>query len=464
MTTEKHILIVDDEFGTRESLRVIFEDKHRVLLAKNAREAMDQLSAIRVDLVLLDIGLPDKDGLEVLSEILSIHPDIPVICVTAVTSANRVVQAMRAGAHDYITKPFDVEEIRHTVERTLASNSLHRHLETLQTEISKEFPVEGIVGQSAAFQLALDNTRKAAETDATVLICGDSGTGKELIARLIHNTSPRKDEPFVGVHCAALSETLMESELFGHEKGAFTHADKRKLGRFDLAESGTLFFDEVSEMSLGTQVKLLRVLQEREFMRVGGTQVIRTNTRIVAATAKDLHGEVIANRFRDDLFYRLSVIPIDLPKLAERAEDIPLLARYFLNYFRHRMSVDTHDFDPPAMDCLVRYSWPGNVREMRNIIERMLVLHGSSSLILAEFLPKEFHEPNGHSPDRNNARPETLPLAESVNAHERQLIEDALIKTAGVQTRAAKLLGTTRRILKYRMEKLNIEVSKNNGA
>jgi transcriptional regulator with GAF, ATPase, and Fis domain len=309
------------------------------------------------------------------------------------------------------------------------------------------------VGDSPAFRRSLDHARRAAATSSTVLITGESGTGKELIARLVHALSARRDEPFVAVHCAALPEALMESELFGYERGAFTGATQRKLGRFDMAGSGTLFFDEVGETSNDTQVKLLRVLQEREFMRVGGTNVIRTNARIICASHRNLRIAVREGKFREDLFYRLSVVPIELPPLRERRDDIPVLARYFLEYFRQSMDVATEDFEPRAMELLCRYGWPGNIRELRNMIERLLVLNRGARRIRVEFLPEEV----GRPPRPRPVVEQRHTLTEAVNEFERHLVEDALSRADGVQTRAAELLGTTRRKLKYRMEKLNIE-------
>jgi transcriptional regulator with GAF, ATPase, and Fis domain len=278
-----------------------------------------------------------------------------------------------------------------------------------------------------------------------------------LVARRSHSASRRKAEPFVAVHCGALPESLMEAELFGHEKGAFTNATAQKMGRFDLAGNGTLFFDEVSEMSMATQVKLLRVLQEREFMRVGGTRVIRTNARIVAATNKDLREEVLDGRFRDDLFYRLSVVPIKLPPLRERREDVPALAIHFLNECRAGMDVATEEIDGAAMNAMCRYDWPGNVRELRNIIERLLVLNSRERVISLDILPEEFHQ----GPRPSYALSSGLTLHEAVSTYEREFIEQALKQAQGVQTTAAELLGTTRRILRYRMEKLEISSSVN---
>lgn len=452
---KQKILVVDDELGPRESLKTIFSQKYDVELAESGKQAMNVLSKQRIDLVLLDVIMPGPDGLASLKDMQNMHPDTAVVMISASTSLRPVVEAMRVGAADYVTKPFDVDEIRHIVERALENRRLHRRVEALESEVAREFPVEGIVGESQAFHKALVDIHKAADTDSTVLIAGESGTGKELAARMLHAMSARKDEPFVAVHCAALPESLMESELFGHEKGAFTGADKHKPGRFDLAGSGTLFFDEVGEMPLSTQVKLLRVLQEREFMRVGGTRVVRTNARIVAATARDLRREVKTKRFRDDLFYRLSVVPVCLPPLRERTGDIPLLVRHFLSLFGRSISDRVDDFDPNAMDLLCRYAWPGNIRELRNIIERMLVLHRNEQIIRAEFLPDEFHQ-------RDDAAVAAIApgktLQDTVNAFERTLIEKALLETSGVQTRAAENLGTTRRILRYRMEKLNIDI------
>lgn len=453
----KHILVVDDERGTRESLKAVFSDRYILSEAENAAEGLQKLSEERVDLLLLDVIMPETDGLTLLKEARSLYPGLPVIMISGTTSARPVVEAMRVGAQDFVTKPFDVEELRHIVERAIENTTLHRKLESLESEVAREFPVGEIVGESASFMRALEDARKAAETDATILVRGESGTGKELVARLVHNLSGRRDEPFVAVHCAALSEQLMESELFGHEKGAFTGADRQKPGRFDLAGSGTIFFDEVSEMALSTQVKLLRVLQEREFMRVGGTKIIRTDARIVAATAKDLRTQAEAGEFRDDLYYRLSVVPLVLPPLRERPGDISLLARHFLGCFGSNLDARTGEFSAEAMEALESYAWPGNVRELRNIVERMLVLHGSETQVLPQFLPEEFHGGRGV---RGGGRDEEGTLEQKVNRYEQELIADALEKSGGVQTRAAEALGTTRRILKYRMEKLGIDLPK----
>jgi DNA-binding NtrC family response regulator len=450
------LLIVDDERGSRESLRLIFSRDYSVLLAASAAEALELLAQEPVDLVLLDVILPGQSGIEVLRQIHATFPGLPVIMVSASASIPPVVEAIRLGAFDFVSKPFDIESLRHAVRRALETGRLHRQVEVLETELSRAFPTQAIVGGSPAFVAALDQLRKAAATDATVLIQGDSGTGKELAARLLHAESPRRAEPFVAVHCAALSEHLMESELFGHEKGAFTSADRQKPGRFDLAGSGTLFFDEVAEMSLATQVKLLRVVQEREFMRVGGTRVVRTRARIVSATARDLRREVADGRFRDDLFYRLGVVPVRLPPLRERRDDIPRLVEHFLAQLAPTLHAVTRSVDPAALARLCAYDWPGNVRELRNVVERALVLHGREPVLTAAALPEEFQSalPAAVAAPLVTTGAGTLDAA--VAACERRLIEGALCQAAGVQTRAAEILGTTRRILKYKMEKLGI--------
>jgi DNA-binding NtrC family response regulator len=454
----KHVLVIDDERGARESVKAVFSGKHEVSTAPSAAEGLDVLGKKKVDLIFLDVMMPQQDGLSFLKEVHGIYPDLPVIMISACTSLRPVVEAMRVGAYDYIQKPFDVEELRNLASRALENTSLRHRIRTLESDVAREFPVEQIIGDAPPFAQALADARKAAAADSNVLILGETGTGKELVARMIHALSTRRDEPFVAVHCAALPETLMESELFGHEKGAFTGADRQKPGRFEMAGSGTLFFDEIGEMTASTQVRLLRVLQEKEYMRVGGTRVLRTEARVLAATSRDLRKEARAGRFRDDLYYRLSVVPVTLPALRQRPSDIPKLAMHFLDRARRTLGAATEGFEPEAMEALRRYSWPGNIRELKNIIERMLVLHGRDKAIRVQSLPEEFHAganaPAGNGP----ASAPRLPCnyRACVDGYERGLIEEALRQTDGIQTKAAKLLGTTRRILRYRMETLKI--------
>lgn len=448
-----NLLVLDDEHGTRESLRLTLGRDHAVHLASTPAEALAVLSRETVDLLLLDVILPGQSGIEVLRQVHATYPDLPVIMVSASTSIPPVVEAIRLGALDFVSKPFDVENLRHVVRRTLETTRLHRQVAVLSTELAQAFPVQTIVGRNAAFQEALQQLAQAAATDATVLIQGESGTGKELAARRLHALSNRREEPFVAIHCAALPENLLESELFGHEKGAFTSADRQKPGRFDLAGSGTLFFDEIGEMTLPTQVKLLRVLQEREFMRVGGTRVIRTNARIVSATARDLRREAAEGRFRDDLFYRLNVVQVRLPPLRDRRDDIPLLLAHFLAEIGPALHPSVERFDDAAIRLLCAYDWPGNVRELRNVVERLLVLHGRERILTANLLPEEFH---AGAASAQTVPPAAQSLEEAVHAFERHRIAEALRQSGGVQTRAAECLGTTRRILKYKMEKLGL--------
>ena len=457
------LLVVDDERGSRESLRLIFSREYDVLLAANADEALALLSREPVDLVLLDVMMPGLSGLDLLRQIHASYPGLPAIMISAATAIPPVVEAIRLGALDFVAKPFDVENLRHVVRRALETDRLHRQVEVLETDVARAFPTQAIVGSSPTFVAALEQVRQAAATAATVLIQGESGTGKELAARLLHSLSPRRAEPFVAVHCAALPENLLESELFGHEKGAFTGADRQKPGRFELAAEGTIFFDEIGEMSLTTQVKLLRVIQEREFMRVGGTRLIRTRARIVSASARDLRQEVAAGRFRDDLFYRIGVVPVRLPPLRERTDDLPLLVAHFLAELGPAVQAATRGFDEAAMQRFCAYRWPGNVRELRNVVERVLVLHGREPVIRAALLPEEFHAPAQPPADMVAAAsvvpsqsPAASPLKDTVDAFERQLIEAALLQDNSVQTRAAARLGTTRRILRYKMAKLGI--------
>jgi DNA-binding NtrC family response regulator len=456
----KKILIIDDEEGARESLKTIFKFDYEVHIANSGKKGLRILAKEDIQLVLLDVIMPEQNGIEVLKIIQELYPETTVLMVSASNTIKPVVEAIREGALDYITKPYDVDAIRLAVARALQTSQLQRKVEALECDVSREFPTTGIIGSSDALHSALAQAKKAAKSEASVLISGDSGTGKELVARYVHNMSARHDQPFVATHCASLPDNLMEAELFGYEKGAFTGADKRKLGRFDMAANGTLFFDEVSEMTLNTQVKLLRVLQEKEFMRVGGTKEVQTDARIIAACNRDLATEIAEKRFRDDLFYRLNVVPISLPSLRERTEDIPILAEYFVQFFRQSMDVKVQGFGSNAIDIMMQYKWPGNIRELKNIVERMLVLHGDEKIIQAQHLPEELG--GGPVHQHHEVTVSEMPnsnLEEAVNAYEKQLVERALRDAKGVQTRAAEILGTTRRILKYRMEKLNIEMA-----
>ncbi len=448
----KHILIVDDERGSRESLRAVFENEYEVSCAASAEEAVELLSRARADLVLLDVIMPDRDGIALLDQIQHMYPGLPVVMVSASTTVDPVVKAIKGGAHDFVTKPFDVSTIRRTVLRALENSSLQRQVKVLQGEVSKEYPIDRIIGESPVFRQALGIARNAAESGSCVLITGESGTGKELIARSIHAWSHRRDDPFVAVHCAELSEAGMDNDLFGFEEGAFAGAENGSPGLFDLAASGTLFFNEIGELTPAMQRKLLRVLEEKAFVRAGGTRAIHTGARVLAASSKNLLDAVENGQFSAELAYRLGVVPVQLPALRERRDDIPRLAAHYLNHYRRVMDVETEGLTPETLDIFCRYSWPGNIRELRNVIERMLVLHGKTRMLEPDSLPEELR-PVASAPGLPSRGGN---LADAVNNFERQLIERALSEAGGIQTRAARALGTTRRILKYRMEKLNI--------
>lgn len=445
----KKILVVDDEKSICETLYFLFKDEYKVITAQSGQQALRLLEE-KPDLIILDILMPEMDGIEVLKKVKESDPQIGVIMLTAVNKVKTAVEAMKLGAIDYITKPFEVEEVRLIVQRIMDYQQLSDEVKYLQ-EISKDYKRVEFIGKSEAIQKVLERVKKVSDTSTTVLISGESGVGKELVAKLIHFQGPRKEKPFIAVHCAALPENLIESELFGYEKGAFTDATERKLGMFDLAKDGTLFLDEIGEMPLSTQAKLLRVIQEREYIRLGGVKVIKTEARLLAATSKDLKEEVKKGKFREDLYYRLNVFPIFIPPLRERREDIPLLVDHFLSTFQKRLHLSTKSISPESKSILQEYSWPGNVRELENIIERTLVLHREEKVILPLHLPEDLKKKEVIPPSEKG-----LSLRESLQRYERLLIEEALKEAGGNKSKAAKILKTTRRILNYHMKKLNL--------
>jgi len=454
------ILVVDDELSILESFRMILKENYRVLTALDGVKALEILRNECVNLVILDIMLPGMSGLEVLSEIRKIDNDVEVIMVTAVKAVKTAIEAMKLGASDYIIKPFDVEEIKFVIDKTLRSGELAHEVAYLRSELNKNFEFNNIVGQSPAMRQIFDTIIKVARGDSPVLITGESGTGKELIARAIHLQSPRKNKPFVAVSCPNLPDNLLESELFGYERGAFTNATDKKIGRFELANGGTIFLDEISEMSLSNQSKLLRVLQEYEFLRVGGTKTISIDVQLIVSTNVDLKTAISKGTFREDLFYRINVVPLDVPALRNRKEDIPFLINHYFQKFKEDLRSKTRKIQPSVMELFENYDWPGNIRELKNVIERILTLYGDSDAILEEHLPVEIKSGNNHHTSYNsNSLIELLDaesLDEIVSRIEKELIEKALQKANGVQTRAAQILKTTRRILRYKMEKLGI--------
>jgi two-component system response regulator HydG len=449
MTNNNTVLVVDDDPAHRTMLRTLLTGwGYGIKEADDGAGAIAMVHEHAFDLILMDIRMVKVSGLQALVEIKAFNPAIPVIIMTAYSSVESAVDAMKNGAYDYLTKPLDFDELRLTMERAMEHSQLREENRLLRETLGAHFDTQHIIGRSPAMVRLMETVAQVAPTEATVLITGESGTGKEMIAGAIHFNSPRKDGPFVKINCAAITETLLESELFGHEKGAFTGAYKKKEGRFRQAHGGTLFLDEVSEMSLAMQVKLLRVLQDREITRVGGEEVINVDVRIIAATNKDLPKEIEAGRFRDDLYYRLNVVAIAMPPLRERREDIPLLAQHFLEQFSERNRKQIKGFTPQAMDRLLRHEWPGNVRELMNAVERAVVLARTDYLDEGEFplVPGE-DKPEGEVP-LEEAVSLDLPLDEV----EKTTILRMLAHTNGNKSEAARRLGITRRTLHKKLK------------
>ena len=449
------ILVVDDEPSMREMLSNFLKNEgYRVLAVDNGEEAVARVRDEEPQVVLLDMKMAGMDGIETLAQIRELNKDTSIIIITAYGTMGNVVEAMKLGIYDYITKPFDVEKLKRLIERALKAQRLSKQVPSLQQKLEEKYRLENIVGKNPQMFEVYKRIGKVVDNKATVLVTGETGTGKELVARAIHFNGLLKERPFVVVDCASLPQDILESELFGHEKGAFTGAIAKKLGKFEIAHGGTLFLDEVGNLTLAIQAKLLRVLQEKQIQRVGGTKPIKINVRIIAATHRDLEKAVKENSFREDLYYRLNVVLIPLPALRRRKDDIPLLVEHFLRQYRSESKGKIKYVPPETMNLLMNYSWPGNVRELENIIERAVVM-GKESTILPEDLPSEISEASYISyPDLTAGK--TFLKQRVVNL-ERKLIIEALEKTGWVQTKAAKLLGISRRIIRYKMQKYGIE-------
>ena len=456
------LLVVDDEAGVRQSLQLVFNKLYRVLEATSADEAIQKLADEKPDVVLLDIVMPGADGLAVLKQMRSIHTDCQVIMLTALNTARTAFTAKGTGAFDYVTKPFDVEELRLRVEHAFEKVHLFRELERLKEEVGRKYGVEHVIGRSKQIVDVFKAVSMVAAKKSTVLITGESGTGKELIARAIHYNSDRRSKPFVVVNCAALPDTLIESELFGYEKGAFTNASQKKVGRFELAHAGTLFLDEIGELNLGTQAKFLRAIEQETFTRLGGTDEIKVDVRVIAASNRDLETMAKAGEFRPDLFYRLNVVSLYLPPLRERPEDIPLLLDHFLRLKAQEHSMAPKSLSPEVVDFFTSYYWPGNIREVENLIERLTILTPHETIMLRD-LPAGMRSTDQTATLKEDVLSGSKPLSEAVDEFERDLIVKALQRTGFNQTKAASLLGTSRRILKYRIEKLKIHEPNDGG-
>ena len=449
------LLVVDDEAGVRQSLQMVFGKSFRVLEAVSADEALRKVTEEKPDVVLLDIVMPGADGLAVLKQMRTLQPECQVIMLTALNTARTAFAAKGTGAFDYVTKPFDVEELRMRVEHALEKVQLSRELERLKEEVGRKYGIDHIIGKSKQIIDVFKAVSMVAAKKSTVLITGESGTGKELIARAIHYNSDRRSKPFVVVNCAALPDTLIESELFGYEKGAFTNASQKKVGRFELAHGGTLFLDEIGELNLGTQAKFLRAIEQETFTRLGGIDEIKVDVRVIAASNRDLEQLAKAGEFRPDLFYRLNVVSLFLPPLRERQEDITLLLDHFLRLKAQEHSIAPKSLSPEVVDFFTSYYWPGNIRELENLIERLTILTPHEMIMLRD-LPTGLRSTDQTATLKEDVLSGARPLSDAVDEFERELIVKALQRTGFNQTKAASLLGTSRRILKYRIEKLKI--------
>jgi two-component system response regulator PilR (NtrC family) len=455
------ILVADDEKSMREFLDIMLKKEgYKVTLASNGEEVTKLIEKDIFDLALVDIRMPRQDGITALKKIKSISPETVVIMITAYASAETAIKAMKEGAYDYITKPFKIDEIKLIIQNALEKRHLQKENLLLKKVVRDRYHFENIIGQSSKMLELYDLLEKVAPTKTNILITGESGTGKELAAKAIHYNSSRKDKPFVTLNCGAIPESLIESELFGHMKGAFTDAISTKKGLFEVADEGTLFLDEISELPLMMQVKLLRVLQDREFKRVGGTEDIRVDVRIISATNKDIEEAVREKQFREDLFYRLNVIQIKIPSLRDRKEDIPLLASHFLKKYSEDLGKQITQISPEALRVLVQYDYPGNVRELQNIIERAVALETSRELTvqnLNSYIDEQL--PLKRKPIDLEIPEEGVDLEKIVEDVERTLLLKALGRTKGIKKKAAELLHINFRSMRYRLEKYGL----NNG-
>ncbi|MCX5726331.1 MAG: sigma-54 dependent transcriptional regulator [Candidatus Saganbacteria bacterium] len=445
--TKLNILLVDDEHDMITTLNSILMKKYNPIPVMSGKDALNKITTEKIDLVLLDIRMPEMDGVKALKKIKELDQDLEVIMITAVKDVKSAVECMKLGAYDYITKPFEVDELLSLIDKVLEKRSLIKENIYLKSVLKDGGNFEDLIGQTQIINDIFKLIDKVAKTESTVLITGESGTGKELVAKALHNRSKRSDKPFVVVNCAAIPDNLLESELFGYEKGAFTGAGERKLGKFELADQGTIFLDEIGEVTPAIQVKFLRVIQDCKIDRIGGTKPIPVNVRIIAATNIDFKKHIEEKKFREDLYYRLNVIPIAMPPLRERKEDIPLFVNYFLDKYNKILNKKIKGFTPEAINALLSYRWPGNVRELQNLIERAVTL-GNGEYISEKDLPIE-------SPGKS-INIKCIDLNKATEDFEKDYIKQALIEADGNQTRAAKILKMHRTTLVSKMESLGI--------
>jgi DNA-binding NtrC family response regulator len=450
MNDSIRILVVDDEASQRELVSGYLKKQgFEVFTAAGGESALELFRQAPMELILTDQRMPGLSGLDLLKAAREINPETQVIVMTAYGSVETAVEAMRDGAADYVAKPLNLDELRQKIQRIVEQHRLYAENRALREELKSRHRIEGIIGESGQMVEVISLVQRVAASEATVLIRGESGTGKELIAKAIHYASPRAARPLVRVNCAALPENLLESELFGHEKGSFTGAISTRKGRFELADTGTLFLDEIGDLPLHLQAKLLRVLQEREFERVGSSQPIKVNVRILSATHRDLESLMRAGQFRDDLYYRLNVVTILLPPLRERRQDLPPLMDHFLKLFAAKNGKSLRGFSRAARDALLRYDYPGNVRELENLLERAVVLCRGDVIDRGD-LPLILDDPDALSETQTQ-------LTAAVEGLERRMIREALKRANGVQTRAAELLGVTERALRYKLKKYGLQ-------
>ncbi len=448
---ERTVLVVDDDRTGRETLaEAVAEMGYQVNSAATGEEALEVLRQTDVDIVLTDLKMPGMDGLEVLARTKMIRPDAFVILVTAFATVDTAVSAMKAGAYDYVMKPIDLRQLRVLLERACDSRDLLIENELLKARLDEKYDFSNIIGKSPPMREVFDRVRQVADTGAVVLLEGESGTGKELVANAVHLNSGRRDRPFIKVNCAALPETLLEAELFGHERGAFTGAHEQRKGRFELADGGTLFLDEIGDLSPGTQSKLLRVLQNYEFERVGGTKTLRVDVRVIAATNANLAERVKEGRFRQDLYYRLRVVPIRIPPLRERSEDIPALVIHFVKMYAEKNRKDIRGVSAEAVNVLSTYPWPGNVRELQNCIENMVVM-STGPMLGPELLPTELQETTVASDESG------VLIGLSMRQIEEKAIRKTLESVGGNRKRAAAMLGISLRTLHRKITEYGID-------